>query len=108
MDNQIRALLNAGAADACRCLGTPATLHRDGVEIWSGSLVWVEMSSSYVVELGGAVYSVTARATVPVTAMQEAPQPGDRLQVNGRLCMVVGVFRSPYDSTYNLEAATLK
>ena len=108
MDSQIRALLAAGAADSQKCLGTPALMYRDGEEIWSGSLVWVETSGSYAVELGGAMYTVTARATLPVTAMQEAPLPGDRIQVNGRLCMVVSVFRSAYDAAYNLEATTLK
>lgn len=107
MDSQIQSLIAAGAADAQRCLGCPAVLYRGGEEYWSGCLVWVETGSRYAVELGGALYSVTGRATVQAGALPQAPQPGDRLKVNGYLHAVVGVFKSPFDNSYNIEAALL-
>lgn len=105
---EIQKLIAAGAADAQRCLGSQGELSRGGEVYWQGRVVWVETASSYAVELGGAVCSVTGRATILAADMEGAPQAGDRLQVNGRLCLVVGCFRSPYDATYNLETSTLK
>ena len=107
MDPQLQNLLAAGAADAQRMLGTQATLYHGQAEYWSGSLVWVETGGSYSVELGGALYSVTGRATLRAAAVQEAPKPGDRLKVNGQLHLIVGCFRSPFDATFNLEATLL-
>lgn len=108
METPVQRLMRRGAAAIREQLGADAELSRGGEVYWRGRVVWVETASSYAVELGGAVCSVTGRATILAADMEGAPQAGDRLLVNGRLCLVVGCFRSPYDATYNLETSTLK
>lgn len=108
MVTPVQKLIARGAAAMLQQLGTPATLSRNGQAYWAGSLVWVETSSSYSVELGGSLYTVSGRATVIAADLPQAPVPGDRLAVDGHLCLVVGAFKSPYDATWNLEASTLK
>lgn len=107
MNTEIQALIAQGAADAQNMLGTQAVLFRSGEEYWSGFLVWVETGGNYSVELGGALYSVTGRATLHAGQVAQAPQPGDRLKVNGQLHLIVGAFMSPFDRTWNIEATTL-
>ena len=108
MATPVQNLIARGAAAILQQLGTTATLSRNGQAYWTGNLVWVETSSAYSVELGGSLYTVTGRATVIAAALPQAPIPGDRLAVDGHLCIIVGAFKSPYDATWNLEASTLK
>lgn len=108
MATPVQNLIARGAAAIRQQLGTPATLSRNGQPYWSGTMVWVETSSAYSVELGGSLYTVTGRATVIAAELPQAPVPGDRLAVDGHLCLIVGAFKSPYDATWNLEATTLK
>ena len=108
MATPVQNLIARGAAAMLQQMGTSATLSRNGQAYWTGSLVWVETSSAYSVELGGSLYTVTGRATVIAAALPQAPIPGDRLAVDGHLCIIVGAFKSPYDATWNLEASTLK
>ena len=108
MTTPVQELIARGAAAICQQLGTPATLSRNGQPYWTGTLVWVETSSAYSAELGGTLYTVTGRATIIAADLPQAPVPGDRLAVDGHLCLIVGAFKSPYDATWNLEASTLK
>lgn len=101
-------LIARGAAALQSQLGTTATISRSGTIYWTGPLVFVETGSGYETELGGSVYFVNSRAAVLASAISQAPLPGDRLRVNGRLFMVAGVFRSSFDATYNLDCASLK
>ena len=107
MSTAVRDLIARGALAIRQQLGTAAELSRGGEVYWSGLMVWVEVSSGYAVELGGSVYSVSGRGTVLEADMDREPLPGDRLRVNGRLFIIVGVFRSPYDCAYNIEASLL-
>lgn len=108
MATPVQTLIARGAAAMLQQMGTPATLSRDGQAYWTGNLVWVETGSAYSAELGGSLYIVSGRATVIAAALPQAPIPGDRLAVDGHLCLIVGAFKSPYDATWNLEASTLK
>lgn len=101
-------LISRGAQSLQNQLGTSATLSRGGHLYWTGNLVFVETGSGYETELGGSVYFVNSRAAVLASAINQAPLPGDRLLVNGRLFMVAGVFKSSFDATYNLDCASLK
>lgn len=108
MTTPVQNLIARGAAAMLQQMGTPATLSRDGQAYWTGNMVWVETGSAYSAELGGSLYIVSGRATVIAAALPQAPIPGDRLAVDGHLCLIVGAFKSPYDATWNLEASTLK
>lgn len=108
MTTPVQKLIARGSAAIRQQMGTPATLSRNGQPYWTGGLVWVETSSAYSVELGGSLYTVSGRATVIAAELPQAPVPGDRLAVDGHLCLVVGAFKSPYDAAWNLEASTLK
>ena len=105
--SQIHELIQRGSAAAAAAFGTAGALLRDGAEYWSGSLVWVETGGSSAVEYGGRVLTIDGRATIQAASLVQQPKGGDRLQVNGKVLLVTAVWRSSYDSVFNLDCCLL-
>lgn len=105
--NPVQKLIAAGNAAAQTMFGAPASLARDGAEYWQGSLVWVETGGDASVEIGGRVLSIDGRATIAAADILQAPKPGDRLAVNGKIFLITGVWKSSFDAAYNLSATLL-
>lgn len=105
--SQIQELIQRGSAAAAAAFGTVGALLRDGAEYWSGSLVWVETGGSSSVEYGGRILTVDGQATIQASTLAQQPKGGDRLQVNGKMLLVTAVWKSSFDSVFNMECSLL-
>lgn len=105
--SQIQELIQRGSAAAAAAFGTVGTLLRDGEEYWTGQVVWVETGGSSAVEYGGRVLTVDGRATIQAASLAQPPKGGDRLQTNGKVLLVTAVWRSSFDSVFNLDCVLL-
>lgn len=99
-------ILAAGFADLTTTLGQGVTLARGGSVYWTGAATLVQTSGDYVIEWGGSMFHLAAKAQVPATAPQ--PRGGDLLSSGDREYIVVGVVKSDFDVCFNLDLATIK
>lgn len=105
----LKDLLTAGAADMVEELGSTLVLSRAGVGVyWTGRGVWVQTASDWEAAAGGAVPSVSGRASVLRSELPTPVRAGDRLRVEGwpQPLIVTSVLGSPFDIVWYLEAVS--
>lgn len=107
MQTPLTSLLQAGLADAIHTLPAEVILTRGKTSIGGGRAALVEGTGSYQVELGGAVYAVTAKCTIPRASCTTRPRGGDRLQSGGQEYIIIGVTGSQWDNAYYLDLSSI-
>jgi len=107
VNNDLNSLLSAGLADATATLSSAVRVLRGKSVIAEGDGVLVESSAQLTAELGGAIYTITARATIARAICTTRPRGGDTLSAAGNNYLIVACNSSPWDNAYYLQLTTV-